>query len=240
MKFKERITEKLKKNAVIRTMLENYGVRTIAVTVGGAAINLLFAIFNGVSAIYHMSIWYGSIAGYYLVLSVQRLFVLAAYRCVKKKYGDNEQKLSEGKQKIYLANGAVIVPLAIALGVAATQMVLSDNPAVTGEIMAITSAAYACFKTVMAVRNFIKARRSNDLVIQTIRNIGFVDALVSVLVLETTLIPTFGAMDRDMRTIVAVSALVLLLFTIGLGSFMIVTGAKKLSAKKEKTEEYDG
>ena len=236
MKILEKITDRLKKYALFRPVLENYGIRTITVIVGGAILNLLFAFCNGIVASQYSSIWYGSIAGYYLMVAVQRLFILFSYYIVKKKSKD-AFALAKGKQAVYLANGAVIVPLAIALAVASVQMVLSDRPAKTGDIMAITCAAYTFYKIGMAIRHFIKVRRMKDPFLQTIRNIGIVDALVSVLVLETTLIPTFGQMDQDMRLIVAISAFVIVSFTIGIGSYMIIEGTKRRTKMNRNVEE---
>ena len=236
MKIKEWLKEKLKKNAFLYSLIENYGFRTIIFMSVGVAMNIAFAVFNGVTAVIYRSIWYGSIAGYYCVLIMQRSMILVFYHIVRKKSCGDAEKLAGEKLKIYLANGAIIVPLTIALGAAAAQMVLSDNPSVPGKIMAIACAAHAFYKVIMAVYNFFKARSDGDPIVQTIRNLGFVDALLSMLVLATTLIPAFGTMDREMRTLVAILALATVSFTIFLGSYMIVQGVKRLSAMKNRTE----
>lgn len=239
MKIWERAKKKLKKYALLAPLIENYGVRTIVFMAIGVGFNIAFAVFNGVTAVLHRSIWYGSIAGYYCILIFQRSLILLSYSLVRKRAGGDAEKLARAKLKIYLANGAVIVPLTIALGVAAAQMVISDNPSVPGEIMAIACATHTFYKATMAVYNFFKARNGRDPIVQTIRNLGFVDALVSMLVLATTLIPAFGTMDREMRTLVALMALVIVAFTIGLGSSMIVQGARRLAGMDKKTEVKD-
>jgi len=126
------------------------------------------------------------------------------------------------------------VPLDIALGAAITVMIKSQKPTATGEIMAITSATYTAVKVTMAAISLSKAKASRDTIAQTLRNIGFVDALASVLSLECTLITTFGEVDGRMRAVMAVSGLVVCAFTVGLGSYMIVKAAKALNLEKRK------
>ena len=240
MRIWERTKEKLKEHALLNSLMENYGFRTIVFMGIGVVVNVAFAVFNGVTAVVYRSIWYGSIAGYYCILILQRSAILLVYSIVRKRSGGDAEKLARENLKIYLANGAVIVPLTIALGVAAAQMVSSDNPSVPGKIMAIACAAHAFYKAAMAIYNFFKARRGRDPIVQTIRNLGFVDALVSMLVLATTLIPAFGTMDTDMRALVAVLALAIVSFSIALGSGMIVQGVKRLTAAKEQREAENG
>jgi len=147
--------------------------------------------------------------------------------------------LAREKKKIYLANGAVLVPLDIALGALITVIMLRQKPTVTGEIMAITSATYTTYKVVMAIRNLLKAKAAQDFLIQTVRNIGIVDALTSLISLEVTLISTFGEAetDSDMKILMAISGLAVCAFTVGLGSFMIIKGAKALKREKNNGQE---
>lgn len=236
-KIKSKVDAKYGKYKWYQSFTGDYGFRTLVLCVGGALLNIVFACFNGATAIKYSSVWFGAFAGYYTMLAVQRLFVLFSCHIVKKKCSDDEQKLEREKQKIYLANGAIFVPLDIALGVVVTYMVIMQKPTATGEIMAITTATYTCYKVIMAIRNVFKAKSTNDAVIQTIRNIGIVDALASVLSLETTLIPTFGELNKDMIIIIAISGLVVCLFTVALGAFMIINGAKKLKSTQEIKNE---
>lgn len=122
------------------------------------------------------------------------------------------------------------MPLDIALAAAITVMMLTQKPTVTGEIMAISSAAYTTYKVVMAIRNLIKAKSMQDPVVQTIRDIGLIDAFASVFSLEVTLITTFSEEGTltDMRMLMAISGFAVCAFTIGLGAYMIIKSAKKL------------
>lgn len=242
MKLKERIEQKLDgrlgKYKWYTSFKEDYDFRTLAAMLGGALINIIFACVNGVTALRYLSLWYGVFSGYYFVLAAQRIGVLLSYRAIKKKCGGDEEKLERKKKGIYLVNGAILVPLDIALGALITVMMLKQKPTVTGEIMAITSATYTTYKIVMAIRNLLKARRTQDFLIQTVRNIGIIDALTSIISLEFTLINTFGGEETvaDMRVLTAISGLIVCAFTVGLGSFMIIKGTKALNLDKRTKE----
>ena len=161
--------------------------------------------------------------------------MLVSFWIIRRRCVGDEVKFGREKQKIYLANGAIFVPLDIALATVAGLMTIDNKPTSTGEIMAITTAAYAFYKIVMAIYNIVKARKADDAVVQTLRNIGLVDALTSMLVLETTLISTFGTVDRGMRRLISLSSIAVCVFVVALGIFMIVSSVKKIKGKK-----YDG
>lgn len=239
MKLKERIEQKLNsrlgKYKWYNSFKEDYGFRVLVTTMGGVAINIIFACFNGVTAIRYLSIWYGVFSGYYFILAVQRIGIVLSYRRVKRKCGSDEEKLVREKKKIYLINGAILVPLGIALGAVITIMMLRQKPTVTGEIMAIASATYTTYKMVMAIRNLLKAKAAQDFLIQAVRNIGIVDALTSLISLEVTLITTFSEAEtiEDMRMLMAISGFVVCAFAVGLSSYMIIKGAKALNLDKK-------
>lgn len=239
MKLREKIEGKLDKkfgeNKFYAQFKEDYGFRTLSLTLGGAFINVVYAIINSVSGMVYMSLWYGVFAGYYVVLALQRIGVILSYRITKRVCAGDKIKLERGKWKIYLANGAVFVPLDMALGVIITVMFIRQKPTVSGDIMAIASAAYTTYKMVMAIRNLLKAKKMDDAIIKTVRCIALVDALASLIVLEMTLITTFGSFEaEEMRIMTAVTGFVVCAFTIGIGSYMIIKGAKTLGLNKEQ------
>lgn len=235
MKIREYFDGKLGKFGWYRSFTGDYGFRTLVITLGGTLLNVVFAAFNGATAIKYSSLWFGAFAAYYIILALQRIFVLVSFWIIRRRCGNDEVKLGREKQKIYLANGAIFVPLDIALATVAGLMTIDNKPTSTGEIMAITTAAYAFYKIVMAIYNIVKARKADDAVVQTLRNIGLVDALTSMLVLETTLISTFGTVDRGMRRLISLSSIAVCVFVVALGIFMIVSSVKKIKGKK-----YDG
>lgn len=234
MKIKEFFDSKFSKYGWYHSFTGDYGFRTLVMAIGATLLNMAFAGVNGATAVKYSSLWYGAFAAYYVILVLQRIFVLISFWIIKRKFGNDSQKFEREKQKIYLANGAIFVPLDIALATIAGLMTIFNELTATGEIMAISTAAYAFYKIIMAIINIVKAKKADDAIIQTLRNIGFVDALTSMLVLETTLISTFGELDKDMRMLISLTSISVCVFVVALGIFMIVKSINKM--KKGKTD----
>lgn len=194
----------------------------------GAVTTALFAIYNGVFGILNGSLWYGAFAGYLIILAFQRILVLILRWAAVKKRGDDNEELFNDKLKIYLANGAVFVPLTIALAVIISAILSSGDHGATNNIIAIMTATYAFLKIAMAIGHLVKAKSYRDPIIQTIRNISFVDALTSIIMLENTLITTFGELTYTFRMLIIVSGLIVCSVSVGIGSFMIINACKQL------------
>lgn len=210
------------------SLKNDYGFRTLFFAVTGAFMSLGFAVYNGVFAVIRGSLWHGVFAGYLLLLSCQRAFVTGIYRVIRGKYAEDAAKFFRAKLKIYLATGIIFVPSTLVLSFVAALLVTSQKPIVSNDIMAITTATYTFCKTGLAIRNLLKARALQDPIVQTSRNISIIDALVSMVMLESTLITTFGELTQNMRLLIALSGMALCLLAAGLGVYMIVKGAKKL------------
>lgn len=234
-KIKSKLDVKLGKYSWYESITSIYVFRVFVFTLGGTLVNVVFAVFNAVTALKYSSLWYGVFAGYYVIIALMRICVLFSYKFAKRRCGTDEEKFACSKTKIYLANGAFLVILDIALGAMIAVMLKRDKPIATGEIMAISSATYTTYKIVIAIRNIVKARHTNDWFILTIRDIGIVDALASLITLQTTLVSTFGEMTGEMFTLAAITGFAVCVFTVVLGVYIIVRGSKALKSKCYQT-----
>ena len=78
-------------------------------------------------------------------------------------------------------------------------------------IPAISIAAYTTLKIVMASVNLKKSKKTSDILIKELRNINFIDALMSVLTLQNTLITVKGENNRpEMFKLSAVTSAIIL------------------------------
>jgi len=107
-------------------------------------------------------------------------------------------------------------------------VVLYDKAFTYAGTMIYAAAAYAFLKLSLAIRNLVRAKRYDDAVVQSLRNINFAAALVSLLGLQTALISAFS--DGGMFIMNAVSGGAVCFLIIGTGIFMI---AKASVALKE-------
>lgn len=231
---KAAVVERAKRHRFTGNLIGDYGFRTIVFAVCSFAVNAAYVILNAVLAVLAESVWYASVAGYYLFLSGLRFGILSGGHKVRQKAGEDAQKLYEGKLKLYRGCGIALLVLETALGVAVTQMVLSESPSVHTQIMAIASAAYTFYKVSLAIYNLVKVRRYKDPLLQSFRNINMTDASVSLLALQTTMVAVFSeGTDAKMNILNGVTGFFVCILTIVLGIFMIVRASRKLKGLKE-------
>ncbi|MCM1533622.1 MAG: hypothetical protein NC099_03105 [Corallococcus sp.] len=191
-------------------------------------VNLAFAVINGAVALKYSSLWYGALAGYYIMLILLKGGVVTAKTVCGKKYGEDEFALGKSEIKTYLFSGACLVILEAAMAVAIVQMVITPKPDISGPIMAIANAAYTFYSMTMAVINIVKARRSSDYAVQAIRNVNLVSACMAMLSLTVSLIATFG--EEEMLAMKASVGVVVCLLTLAIAIYMIVRASKALKS----------
>ena len=115
--------------------------------------------------------------------------------------------------------------------------------AAAADVLAGTGTDTACCPadTVSAI-NAVKVKKFGDYGLQSLRNINFADALVSIFALQMAMVATFGGADDGGMYIlnIFVGAFVFIA-TFALGIFMIVRAATRLnklpSAKREQMSE---
>ena len=236
MKIKQKIIQKLDKKFSDKkwylTLKDNYVSRTLLFAILGSIITLCFALFNGIYGLIYQSIWYGSFAIFYIILSIQKCSLLLFYLAIYKKFNNVKNKLKIEKTKIYLYNGAIYIPLTISFGVVISMFFNVGKPSITGDILAIATAAYTTYKVTIAIIHFKKAIKEKDDILQALRNINMVEAIISIVLLANTLITTFGTFDTSMKTLIIILGLAACIVIISLGIFMVVKAISKLKNNK--------
>lgn len=235
-KVKAAVMEKAKRHRFTGNLIGDYGFRTIVFAVCSFAISAAYVILNAILAVLAVSVWYASLAVYYLFLSGLRFGILLGGYKARQKAGEDAKKLYEGKLKLYRGCGIALLVLETALWVAVTQMIRSESPSVHTQIMAIGSAAYTFYKVTLAIYNLVKVHRYKDPLLQSFRNINLTDASVSLLALQTTMVVVFSeGMDAEMKILNCVMGFFVCMLTIVLGIFMIVRANQMLKELKEVT-----
>lgn len=198
------------KSAVNRWKSE-YEFKTVINSSVSFLITFVFALYNAFLGIRYGIIWNLSISVYYTFLVVIRGIIIRQEHLFLTKSVDNRQRIHTiASIMLILMNLALIMPI--------TLMVINKKNVSTGMIPAISIAAYTTFKITMASINLRKSKKSDDLLIKDLRNINFIDALVSVLTLQNTLISVKGENSRpEMFRLSAVSS------SIGLAVIIILT-----------------
>jgi len=94
---------------LVSQLLEDVPYRARLTLAASLGVNILYAGFNALSGLYYRSPWFGSLAAYYLLLSVMR-FLLARYA---RRHGFGENMAAEWRH--YRLCGAMLIPMNFAL-----------------------------------------------------------------------------------------------------------------------------
>lgn len=223
--IKQNIINSMKKNKFLNNLLEDYGYRTVIFAGFTFALNVAYAIFQAVIAIMAKSIWLGSLATYYIVISVIRGLLVKNAR--KNSVGEEASKI-----RAYRNCGILLLVLNLALVPAIVQIVQDSQGFAYAGLMIYVMATYAFYKLTISIINLLKAKKLKDYSIQAIKNLSFADALVSILALQTALLSVFG--DGSLYVLFnALTGGAVSITIISIGIFMIVKGQKKLKIQKE-------
>lgn len=206
----------------------DYDFKTVTAALGSLFVTALFALYNGFLGVYHASLWHGSICVYYLVLVGLRTMIIAA-----RKNAERKADLKRAQKKVYIASAALLLFLNLCLVVPVSLMVLRQKPVNMSLIPAIAMAAYTTYKVVMASVNLKRRKRSSDRLVRLLRTINFIDALVSVLSLQNTLIMVNMKGDgSEMLTLSAITSAAIMLAVLALSVAAMIKGVVSLKSKE--------
>ena len=224
-KMKSGIIAWLEKRNFTHLLLRNFGFRTVIFAIGSFLMSLLFSGFNAYMGIKNRSIWYGALAAFYIALAFLRGGVLAYH---KRRMGKKTQNDEYIKAKVYRNSGIITLVLNIALSSAIAQMIFSNAHFTYMGLTIFAYAAYAFYKITVSIIALIKAHKQTDLTVRAIRNINLVDALVSILALQTALLTMFSEGEINISLFNTLTGTVVSFASIGIGIYMIISANKKM------------
>lgn len=206
----------------------DYDFKTITAALGSLAVTALFALYNGFLGVSRSSLWHGSICVYYLVLVILRTTVIAAGKKAGRKAEPNH-----ALAKVYIASAALLLFLNVCLIVPVSLMVVRQKPVDMTLIPAITMAAYTTYNVVMSSVNLKRRKRSSDRLVRLLRTINFIDALVSILSLQNTLIMVNMKGDgTEMLTLSAITSAAIMLAVLAISVAAMIKGVVSLKSKE--------
>lgn len=222
-KMKAMIINLLKKNKITRTMLSDYGYRTLVFGSFTFIINLAYVAFQGVLAIMSLSPWYISITFYYVILSSVKGIVFYS----KRKLGNTLTQ----QAKTYRDCGVMFIVLTLVLMGLLVLLGTTDNGFEYAGLMIFVAATFTFYKLTLAIYNYFKARKSHDYYVQGIRNVNFASALVSLLTLQVAMIHAFSEGEKAgsggmIGNIATGSVIVVIILTLGI--LMVIKANKTL------------
>ncbi len=207
--------EKIK--AFLEIWKKDYVFKTMTSSIISFSVTILFALYNGFLGISLSSVWHGSICVFYLLLiAIRGMILLNEKRNAMRS--ENESTYCRGKT--FTISSIMLLVLNLALILPISLMVTFEKPVNMGLIPAIAMAAYTTYKFTIASVHIHKQKRSkhSNILITELRTINFIDALVSILTLQNTLIMVNQTKSsvKDMLTLSAISSAaiyIVILFT---------------------------
>lgn len=223
-------------NKIANMLIQDYQLRTVITALPGLGMNLIFAVFNAVIGIIDRSAWHGSLSAYYILLCAMR-FISVMY--AKRIYIDKKEMKAEQRElKVYKNCGIMLSVMSIALMGAVIMLVMGFGGKSYPEVVAIAVAAYTFYKFTMSIFNMVKARKENSLLLITLRYIGYSEALVAMLSLQTALLDAFGQGSKELIPIMnAATGAAVCLIALFLGIYMVHDAKKRAQAA---TTDYKG
>lgn len=167
----------------------------VKVTLGASVLwNGGYAFFQLALGIFHRSVWFYALTGYYLTLAVMRWFLVR--HTLHHEPGEQMRR----ELRLYRACGRVFLLLNLALSVMIFLMIRQNRAIRHHEITTIALAAFTFTSLTMAIVNVVKYRKFNSPIFSASKAISLASACVSMLTLENTMLTTFGSESMGVGT----------------------------------------
>jgi len=185
--------------------------------------NTLCMLFYLIMGVVNQSLWFYSLALYYILLSIMRFFLL---KDIHKDYQSNTKQ----QWYIYRFCGIILIIINITLAII-TFFVIRHNQGFSYHyIETIAIAVFTFTNTTLAIINSIRYRKFNQPIISAIKFVDLSSALVSMFSLETAMLTVFGTSEdyllRRIMTTLTGSIFGLIILVIGI--FMIIKSLKEI------------
>ncbi len=152
----------------------------------GMTANFLYVLFRIIVGIRYASVWFISMAVYYLVLAVLRLSLILNYRHKSKAI----------ELRGYRRTAWLLFLLNLPMGGMILLMVLTNSGYSYPGYVIYLSAMYTFYTMVTSVINLVRFRRLGSPILSAAKVLNFIAALMSILGLQTAMIAEFST-DGD-------------------------------------------
>lgn len=155
----------------------------------GIAVNLFYVAFRIMAAIRYASVWFLSMAVYYLVLGGLRAYLIVYYR----------RRTPELERRCYHTTAWFLFLLNIPMGGMIVLMVRTDSGFSYPGYVIYLSALYTFYTMITSAINLIRLRRLGSPILSAAKVLHFVAAMMSILGLQTAMISRFSENGENYR-----------------------------------------
>ncbi|MBE5780414.1 MAG: hypothetical protein E7328_01125 [Clostridiales bacterium] len=192
-------------------------------------ITVLFCALKSLAAIYYRSIWFGSVAFYYIILVVMRCLLFTHTRKAKISPVSDYQR--------YRLYGFLLFVLTVALSSVSYYAIAKNQVIEYPGFLIYGAAAFTFYNLSMAIYNLIRYRRLRNPIYSASKILAFSTALVSIFFLQIAMFSEFGDGGplQNYMNITTGTAVYLTIVVISI--CMMRTGTNAIRAYKVQLEE---
>ena len=229
--YHEILLKGLKAHDFTARLLNDYRYRTVLFTNVSFFLNLVFVFLNLFFGIRQKSWWFITLSAYYLLLSSMRFAALHEENRnnrTKEKGGLEAEDIQVNEVRIYRNCGIIMMILTLAL-LESVVLILNDGngKSYPGYLIFVV-AGYTFYKIILSVINLFRVGKFKSPLLKTIRHIGYADAMMSLLSLQTAMFASFGT-EQDVATPKIMNGLtggVVCLMILAMGICMVASSSK--------------
>lgn len=224
------LMKKLRGTAIGERFFSDMRFRTEISLYRGLVINFLYIIIKLFSGIYYHSVWFVSLAVYYILLAVMRFMLL---RHGKKK---TDRTTMETELYRYRMCGMLLLIMNQALAGIVIFMVHQNRGFLYPGVLIYAMAVYSFYYVITAIINLVKFRKHGSPIMSAAKVINLVAAMVSILSLETAMLAQFGSDDDPVfrKVMTGATGGSVCTIVIGMAVFMIWNSTKQLKQLRIK------
>lgn len=187
--IKSGIRNKISRSEFGKMYLDDTAFRGSVGIYQGMIVNFLYVVFRFFVGIRYASVWFITMAVYYLLLGGIRLFLISNYR----------RRRRENEIACYRTVALLLFLLNIPMGGMIVLMVKTDAGYFYPGYVIYLSALYTFYTVILSVVNLVKFRRLGSPILSAAKALNFVAALMSLLGLQTAMISQFSTNGEVFR-----------------------------------------
>lgn len=155
----------------------------------GMAVNFFYVIFRIAAGVRYTSVWFISMAGYYLVLGGLRAYLIFSYR----------RRDTRDEAACYQRTAWLLFVLNIPMGAMIVQMVRTNSGFFYPGHIIYLSALYTFYTMAVSILNLVKFRKVGSPILSAAKVLNLISAMMSVLGLQTAMISRFSTDGEKYR-----------------------------------------
>ncbi len=213
---------------ILQLLLGNMWLRTLLLAIPSAGVNIVYTVINLIIGIVSRSLWFVELAAYYLVLGYARAKTVRDGARIALETDADAGAREE--IKIFRRNSFLFLFLAATLAVMVFLLLFYEGGKTYPGITIYFVGTYTFYKIINSIMKALKNRQVLSPLVRSLNRIGYVDACVSTLILQTALLSAFGEKGDTFEFIMnAITGVAVSVFIAAIG-LQGLSAAKKMES----------